>query len=371
MRARQNKRSGICKNCACKLVVGGIIVLVTMQLLHLHKKLHESLVHAEAVLVADTLTPTTNPTNPSIEKDAAEEAIAAPDELPYKEASTGIPKEEARTLRRAATDTPTATPTAVPTTAEPVVVSEPCTTFDVYKTPVGSVFGDEEAVGFLDSKAFCLPENAAPQKTVVIAICRERYSNFWKWIAPTIFPEARTKMILTDDASWEGHSDQVPDVSFCSCSQGNCHSKSMIAKRHELISKSSRTLGDKIKGSFGKWDSWREFFVWTEGSKPPAYKRKEWPLMVKYNLEPWGTGDCSDWDLNLDVKWNSKETQDANPPWSTNFQNCPTMLFPFVLLHFAHRADKSISDMLIPSGFDAAAELAKKDQVLVRMLCGC
>ena len=113
-------------------------------------------------------------------------------------------------------------------------------------------------------------------------------------------------------------------------------------------------------GTLGVWDRWRTGFVWPADAQPPAYSPGKWPLLVKYSLEPWGGGDCADWDLNLDVKWHGSSSPQEQDPRGHSFSGCPTMLAPFVLFHFAHRADKAVADLLIAPDFDAAVELARK-----------
>ena len=256
-----------------------------------------------------------------------------------------------------------------------------CQYFDLHRTPVGRVFGSTAPRGKLPT-AYCARNDTRPNRTVFVTVCRERYQNFWKWLAPTVFPDAAVQIVMSDDASWGAERPEkepgtgspfVPEVAFCSCSQDRCHSAAMRARHRRLVRAHAnhslaggRVLGPRLSsapyGTLGVWDRWRKGFVWPSDAHPPTYSPGTWPLLVKYSLEPWGGGDCGDWDLNLDVRWHgsSNPQLQEQDPRGHSFTGCPTMLAPFVLFHFAHRADKAVADLLVAPDFDAAAELARK-----------
>ena len=76
-----------------------------------------------------------------------------------------------------------------------------CQYFDLHRTPVGRVFGSTAPRGKLPT-AYCARNDTRPNRTVFVTVCRERYQNFWKWLAPTVFPDAAVQIVMSDDASW-------------------------------------------------------------------------------------------------------------------------------------------------------------------------
>eukprot|EP00937_MAST-01D_sp_MAST-1D-sp2_P000380 g380.t1 len=190
----------------------------------------------------------------------------------------------------------------------------------------------------------------------------------WKWLGPAVFPDDAVQIIVSDDASWAEHSATVPDIAFCSCSQDNCHSEKMKARRKGVLAGLRRQLGKRLQKQRGTWDAYKKGFVWPADSPAPAYSPGKWPLFVKYSLEGFGGGRCDEWDLNLEVKWNQGKAMD---PTKTDYHGCPSMLFPFALSHFAHRADKAVGDLIIAPDFDAAAELRRKKHFAAFVVGNC
>ena len=242
-----------------------------------------------------------------------------------------------------------------------------CKFLDLYHTPLGQLFSSKETTGPL-RHTFCARPDARPKRVRVVTVCGERYQNMWKWLAPAVFPDDAVQIIVSDDASWAGHSAVVPDIAFCSCSQDKCHSEAMKARRKELLAVSGRQLGARLRKRLGVWDGWKQGFVWPRDSLAPAFSPGKWPLLVKYSLEGFGSGSCDEWDLNLEVKWNQRKTMD---PTETDYAACPSMFFPFALSHFAHRADKAVADLIVPSDFDAAAELRRKKNFAAFVVGNC